>query len=275
MRNAKVHSIFFEDLPITSAAFTGVDQVIRSVFGIRCRRGRSHTPNQESRRGLCTNLFPVHVAARRSPGCLSARQDFPVRTGPPAKPLPNPTPAVPPPDETLFFFLFFQAIVTGRRSFFYSYDVATGKVMKIPRIFSSGRAEKHVETFAASPDGQWLAFIGSGGDLTRVHRPHLALTTFESALESAWTRRMIGSGLSRKESGVASAARLNPSACSCRSELIKSCDIDRPFKEVERWWSGASGSSLKPRRQRPCFYRREGLPAAVFCFGVKLDAGGG
>eukprot|EP00903_Cladosiphon_okamuranus_P020562 g18874.t1 len=81
VRNAKVHSIFFEDLPITSAAFTGVD----------------------------------------------------------------------------------QAIVTGRRSFFYSYDVTTGKVMKIPRIFSSGRAEKHVETFAASPDGRWLAFIGSGG----------------------------------------------------------------------------------------------------------------
>lgn len=57
-----------------------------------------------------------------------------------------------------------QAIVTGRRPFFYSYDVATGKVVKIPRIFSSGRAEKHVETFAASPDGQWLAFIGSGGE---------------------------------------------------------------------------------------------------------------
>lgn len=27
VRNAKLHSIFFEDLPITSAAFTGVDQV--------------------------------------------------------------------------------------------------------------------------------------------------------------------------------------------------------------------------------------------------------
>ncbi|CAN0482745.1 unnamed protein product, partial [Ectocarpus sp. 8 AP-2014] len=81
VRNAKVHSIFFEDLPITSAAFTGAE----------------------------------------------------------------------------------QAIVTGRRSFFYSYDVATGKVLKIPRVFSSGRTEKHLETFAASPDGQWLAFIGSGG----------------------------------------------------------------------------------------------------------------
>lgn len=73
------------------------------------------------------------------------------------------TPTMHPSADTPTFFLF-QAIVTGRRSFFYSYDVATGKVMKIPRIFSSGRAEKHVETFAASPDGQWLAFIGSGGD---------------------------------------------------------------------------------------------------------------
>lgn len=71
-------------------------------------------------------------------------------------------------------FSFLQAIITGRRAFFYSYDVATGKVLKVPRIFSSGRAEKHVETFAASPDGQWLAFIGSGGDcsLTLSHVIH-------------------------------------------------------------------------------------------------------
>lgn len=56
-----------------------------------------------------------------------------------------------------------QAVITGRRPFFYSYDVPTGKIQKIPRIFSSGRAEKHLETFAASPDGRWLAFAGDGG----------------------------------------------------------------------------------------------------------------
>ncbi|CAN0421830.1 unnamed protein product, partial [Laminaria digitata] len=81
VRNTKMHSIFFDDLPITNAAFTSSD----------------------------------------------------------------------------------QAVITGRRPFFYSYDVATGKVQKVPRIFSSGRVEKHMETFAASPDGRWLAFVGSEG----------------------------------------------------------------------------------------------------------------
>lgn len=56
-----------------------------------------------------------------------------------------------------------QAVITGRRPFFYWYDVNSGKVQKVPRVFSSGRVEKRMETFAASPDGRWLAFLGSGG----------------------------------------------------------------------------------------------------------------
>lgn len=53
--------------------------------------------------------------------------------------------------------------MAGRRAFFYWYDVPTGKVQKVPRIFSAGRAEKSLETFAASPDGRWLAFVGGKG----------------------------------------------------------------------------------------------------------------
>ncbi|CAM9367166.1 unnamed protein product [Ascophyllum nodosum] len=81
VNNPKMHSLFFEDLPITNAVFTGSD----------------------------------------------------------------------------------QAVITGNRPFFYWYDVNSGKVQKVPRVFSSGRAEKRMETFAASPDGRWLAFVGSGG----------------------------------------------------------------------------------------------------------------
>ncbi len=81
----------------------------------------------------------------------------------------NRTTMPPPPGRVLCVYL--QAIITGRRAFFYSYDVATGKVLKVPRIFSSGRAEKHVETFAASPDGKWLAFIGSEGDCLLAFLP--------------------------------------------------------------------------------------------------------
>ncbi|CAN0171064.1 unnamed protein product, partial [Discosporangium mesarthrocarpum] len=56
-----------------------------------------------------------------------------------------------------------QAIISGRRPFFYWYDVPSGKVQKVPRVFSSGRKEKCLETFAASPDGKWLAFAGEDG----------------------------------------------------------------------------------------------------------------
>lgn len=60
--------------------------------------------------------------------------------------------------------------MSGRRPYFYWYDVPTGKVRKVPRVFSSGREEKHLETFAASPDGRWLAFVGAGGESIPNHR---------------------------------------------------------------------------------------------------------
>lgn len=165
VRNAKVHSIFFEDLPITSAAFTGVDQV-REVLGIGVDMDvNKQKPNTQAGKPAelhgcsCFSLSTLPLAVASIASRLGRL--FPIESTALARPLPNAILAMPIPAGTLFYF---QAIVTGRRSFFYSYDVATGKVIKIARIFSSGRAEKHVETFAASPDGQWLAFIGSGGD---------------------------------------------------------------------------------------------------------------
>ena len=81
VRNAKVHSIFFEDLPITSAAFTGVDQV-REVLGIGVDMDvNKQQPNTQSRKACGAAwmfmFLPVHVAACRGLDCLSAWQAFP------------------------------------------------------------------------------------------------------------------------------------------------------------------------------------------------------
>lgn len=59
-----------------------------------------------------------------------------------------------------------EVIATGRRPFFYTYDVASGKAHKIPRIL--GREEKSLEQCIVSPapttySTSMIAFLGSGG----------------------------------------------------------------------------------------------------------------
>ena len=59
-----------------------------------------------------------------------------------------------------------EVIATGRRPFFYTYDVASGKAHKIPRIL--GREEKSLEQCVVSPaptthSTSMIAFLGSGG----------------------------------------------------------------------------------------------------------------
>lgn len=54
-----------------------------------------------------------------------------------------------------------HVVVSGRRPYFYWYDLASGEVGKVPGLL--GRKEKSLERFVASPDGQWLAFHGSNG----------------------------------------------------------------------------------------------------------------
>ncbi len=59
-----------------------------------------------------------------------------------------------------------NVVVSGRRSFFYMYDAAAGKLDLVPRIM--GREEKSLEKFAASPDGKTIAFIGNDGYIILV-----------------------------------------------------------------------------------------------------------
>ena len=59
-----------------------------------------------------------------------------------------------------------NVVVSGRRSFFYIYDAAAGKLDLVPRIM--GREEKSLEKFATSPDGRTIAFIGNDGYIILV-----------------------------------------------------------------------------------------------------------
>lgn len=59
-----------------------------------------------------------------------------------------------------------EIVVTGRRPFFYTVDLGSAKVMKVPSI--AGRDEKSWENMVSSPDGRWLAFLGNDGYIILV-----------------------------------------------------------------------------------------------------------
>ena len=54
-----------------------------------------------------------------------------------------------------------QVLISGRRKFFYVYDVAAGRVEKINGLI--GRSEKSLERSFVSPDNKYFAFLGNDG----------------------------------------------------------------------------------------------------------------
>eukprot|EP00250_Pteridium_aquilinum_P011421 c20055_g1_i1 orf=512-2092(-) len=54
-----------------------------------------------------------------------------------------------------------RVIASGRRRFFYVYDMNAGSVEKMEPLF--GREEKSLESFEVSPDGKTIAFLGNEG----------------------------------------------------------------------------------------------------------------
>lgn len=59
-----------------------------------------------------------------------------------------------------------RVVLTGPRSYYFSYDLEAGKITKIPGI--SGRKERKLERFIVSKSGEQLAFLGSDGYLSMV-----------------------------------------------------------------------------------------------------------
>ncbi|KAL0458262.1 UNVERIFIED_CONTAM: U3 small nucleolar RNA-associated protein 18 [Sesamum latifolium] len=54
-----------------------------------------------------------------------------------------------------------HAILSGRRKFFYTYDLVKDRVDKIGPL--AGREEKSLESFEVSPDSKTIAFLGNEG----------------------------------------------------------------------------------------------------------------
>lgn len=59
-----------------------------------------------------------------------------------------------------------EIVMSGRRKFFYVFDLQTGKVRKVPCIH--GRDDRSLEKFWVSPDDQLLVFGGKDGTLILV-----------------------------------------------------------------------------------------------------------
>ncbi|ORX63246.1 WD40 repeat-like protein [Basidiobolus meristosporus CBS 931.73] len=59
-----------------------------------------------------------------------------------------------------------QILLSGRRKYFYAYDVEAGQITKISGI--RGREEKSLEKFKVSPDGEYIAFQGREGYIVLV-----------------------------------------------------------------------------------------------------------
>ena len=59
-----------------------------------------------------------------------------------------------------------EIICSGRRKFFYSYDIEAGKMRKINEI--QGRREKSLEKCFVTPDSQYIVFTGQNGNLIVV-----------------------------------------------------------------------------------------------------------
>ena len=59
-----------------------------------------------------------------------------------------------------------SVVATGRRSFFYTYDMVAGKVDYIPGVL--GREEKSWESHFVSRDGKKIAFLGNDGYIVLI-----------------------------------------------------------------------------------------------------------
>lgn len=59
-----------------------------------------------------------------------------------------------------------QIVLSGRRQFFYIYDIQSGVIDRCPGIW--GKEEKSLEKFSMSPCGRYIAFLGSSGTIIIV-----------------------------------------------------------------------------------------------------------
>ncbi|KAL9603957.1 MAG: hypothetical protein Q9179_002019 [Wetmoreana sp. 5 TL-2023] len=80
-----------------------------------------------------------------------------------------------------------KILLAGRRRFFHSWDLETGRVEKISRIYGHQSEQKSMERFKLSPCGRWIGLVGSqrkGGGLINVLDAHTNQWIAEVRVES-------------------------------------------------------------------------------------------
>ncbi|KAL8737070.1 MAG: hypothetical protein Q9181_002055 [Wetmoreana brouardii] len=80
-----------------------------------------------------------------------------------------------------------KILFAGRRRFFHSWDLGTGRVEKISRIYGHQSEQKSMERFKLSPCGRWIGLVGSqrkGGGLINVLDAHTNQWIAEVRVES-------------------------------------------------------------------------------------------
>ncbi len=51
----------------------------------------------------------------------------------------------------------------GRRRYFYAWDIETGAITKVSRVYGHEQEQRSMEKFITSTDGSMLCFVGKGG----------------------------------------------------------------------------------------------------------------
>ncbi|KAL8930874.1 MAG: hypothetical protein Q9208_000415 [Pyrenodesmia sp. 3 TL-2023] len=80
-----------------------------------------------------------------------------------------------------------KILFAGRRRYFHSWDLSTGKVEKVSRVYGHQNDQKTMERFKMSPCGRWMGLVGSskkGGGLLNVLDAHTSQWVAEVRMES-------------------------------------------------------------------------------------------
>ena len=80
-----------------------------------------------------------------------------------------------------------RIFLSARRRYFHVWDLETGRVEKISRIYGQQHEQKTMERFKISPDGQSMALLGSarkGGGVINVLNAHTLQWTAQARIES-------------------------------------------------------------------------------------------
>lgn len=135
VKNAKVQSVFLEDMPVHCAAFCGGGQQVR-----RSERGDLARSRSDQ---ACAERPMVAAGPRMPPSRLLYCSILA-----PAPPIPS------------------QVLVTGRRRFFYVFDLGAGRIERVAGLF--GREDRSLESFATAPGSDAAAFLLNNGHVGLV-----------------------------------------------------------------------------------------------------------